>query len=161
MAYSTYWKFISRGNLRQILTKIFDTTVGHNHDGSNSRGIAFPGAYALLDGRIIVGSAGNVGAAVAMSGDTTVVNTGAVTIGAKKVTKAKMMVYISAERTATGAAETIAHGLTGTPANVIVVPTDLNVATVGDFTVTEGVHDGTNVYVTVTLNKKYKVLALV
>ncbi len=67
--------------------------------------------------------------------------------------------FISAERTATGAAESIAHGMGRAPRAVAVVPTDLNVATIGAFTVTEGAHDATNVIVTVTLNKKYKVVA--
>ncbi len=80
-------------------------------------------------------------------------------IAASAVTKVKAAVFVSAERTATGAAENIAHGLGAVPAFVLVIPTDLNVATVGAFTVVEGAHDATNVVVTVTLNKKYKVLA--
>ncbi len=81
-------------------------------------------------------------------------------IAADVVGYSELKVFISAERTATGAAENIAHGLGVAPAHVLVVPTDLNVATVGAFTVTEGAHDATNVVVTVTLNKKYKVLAV-
>jgi len=49
-----------------------------------------PGELTLADGHILVGNAAGIGADVAMSGDTTIANTGAVTIGAKKVTAAKV-----------------------------------------------------------------------
>ena len=45
---------------------------------------------ALPSAEIIVGSAGGVSAAVAMSGDVTISNTGVTTIGAAKVTTAKL-----------------------------------------------------------------------
>lgn len=80
-------------------------------------------------------------------------------LAAGAVRFADALVFVSAERTATGAEETIAHGLAVVPAKVLVIPTDLNVATIGAFTVTEGTHTATNVLVTVTLSKKYKVLA--
>lgn len=80
-------------------------------------------------------------------------------LAAGAVTKAKALVFISTERTATGSEETIAHGLGATPASVLVIPTDTSPATAGVFTVTEGTHTSTNVLVTVTSGKKYKVFA--
>lgn len=75
------------------------------------------------------------------------------------VTFAKALAYVSAERTATGSAETVAHGLAAVPAAVLIVPTDTSPATAGVFTVTEGTHTTTNVVVTVTSGKKYKIFA--
>jgi len=68
--------------------------------------------------------------------------------------------FISAEQTGTGSAQSIPHGGTNPPYAVVVVPTDTSPATVGVFTVTEGAHDKTNVVVTVTSGKKFKVIAL-
>lgn len=192
-------------SLKSWLLQAFGLASGHNHDGVNSKAISFPGSYAVTSGRIIVGNGSNVGAVVAMSGDTTIDNAGAVTIGAKKVTaaktalaegkilvgaasgaaaeqtvsgdgtlsaagvltigagkvsKAKMAMYASAERTATGSEESIAHGLGAVPALVLVIPTDTSPSTAGVFTALEGTHTGTNVLVTVTADKKYKVVAL-
>ncbi len=45
---------------------------------------------ALASGNILVGSAGNVATSVAMSGDATISNTGALTIGAAKVSSSKV-----------------------------------------------------------------------
>jgi len=67
--------------------------------------------------------------------------------------------FISAEQTGTGGVQSIAHGLGVVPARVLVSPSDTSPATVGLFTATEGTHDATNVIVTVTSGKKYKVLA--
>jgi hypothetical protein len=67
--------------------------------------------------------------------------------------------FKSAEQTGTGAAQNIAHGLGRVPAFVMVVPTDLAPATTGAYTVTEGAHDATNVVVTVTSGKKFRVFA--
>jgi hypothetical protein len=69
--------------------------------------------------------------------------------------------FISAEQTGNGAEQSIAHGLGVTPRAVLVIPTDTAPATTGDYTATEGTHDGTNVKVTVTNSKKYKVVAFV
>jgi hypothetical protein len=79
---------------------------------------------------------------------------------AKSIRKAQVAIFVSTERTATGSAENVAHGLGAVPSFVFVVPTDTSPSTVGVFTVTEGAHDGTNAVVTVTLNKKYKVVAM-
>lgn len=59
-------------------------------------------------------------------------------------------------QTGSGAQQTIPHGLNRTPDLVLVQPSDPATATV-----TEISWDSTNVYVTVTLNKVYSVLALV
>ena len=85
------------------------------------------------------------------------VTTGKIAAGA--VTFAKAKVFVSAEQTGTGIAQNIAHGLAVVPAAVLIVPTDTAPATVGAYTVTEGVHDATNVIVTATNGKKYKVMA--
>lgn len=70
------------------------------------------------------------------------------------------VVFISAEQTGTGAAQSIAHGMGVVPRAVLIVPTDTAPATVGVYTATEGAHDATNVVVTVTSGKKYKVAAM-
>lgn len=67
--------------------------------------------------------------------------------------------FMSAEQTGDGTAQSIAHGLGVVPAIVVVYPTDTAPATTGAYTMTEGVHTTTNVVVTVTTGKKYKVLA--
>lgn len=68
--------------------------------------------------------------------------------------------FISSEQTGTGSSQNIAHGLGVTPWKVFVAPTDLTPATVGSYSVVEGSHDATNVVVTVTSGKKFKVLAV-
>jgi len=72
------------------------------------------------------------------------------------VTVAKMSVFKSTEQTGTGSAQNIAHGLGVTPGLVMVYPTD---TTTGEYVVTEGSHTSTNVVVTVTTGKKYRVVA--
>lgn len=68
-------------------------------------------------------------------------------------------VFVSAEQTGNGGAQNVAHGLGVAPSKVVVVPTDLTPATVGQYSAVEGAHDATNVVVTVTNGKKYKVIA--
>ena len=68
-------------------------------------------------------------------------------------------IFVSTEQTGTGSAQNIAHGLARAPSVVFIAPTDTSPATVGQYTVTEGTHDATNVVVTVTSGKKFKVLA--
>lgn len=55
-----------------------------------SAGVQEPGDIALADGKIVVGNASNVGAAVTMSGDVTITNAGVAAIGAGKVTAAML-----------------------------------------------------------------------
>jgi hypothetical protein len=70
-----------------------------------------------------------------------------------------MSVFKSTEQTGTSSNQNIAHGLGVTPGLVMVFPTDTNVTTTGDYIVTEGTHTTTNVVVTVTTGKKFKVVA--
>lgn len=67
--------------------------------------------------------------------------------------------FMSAEQTGTGAPQNVAHGLGLVPEGVVIWPTDTAPATTGAYTVTEGVHTTTNVVVTVTTGKKFKVFA--
>jgi hypothetical protein len=69
--------------------------------------------------------------------------------------------FVSTEQTGTGASQNIAHGLTGTPTAVFVAPTDLTPVIAGSYSCVEGAHDGTDVIVTVTSGKKFKVMAWV
>jgi hypothetical protein len=85
---------------------------------------------------------------------------GAVTaaaLGSGAVTFVKALCSVSAEQTGTGASQNVAHGLTGTPALVLAVSTDVT----SGFVVTYGAHDGTNSVLTVTSGAKFKVLAWV
>lgn len=70
-----------------------------------------------------------------------------------------LRVFVSAEQTGTGGSAAIAHGLGVIPWQVFVAPTDLTPSTTGSYAVTEGTHTSTNVVVTVTNGKKFKVLA--
>jgi len=79
----------------------------------------------------------------------------------KGITFSKVKAFVSTEQTGTGSSQSIAHGLAAVPVAVLVVPTDTSPATVGEFTVTEGTHTTTNIVLTVTLSKKYKVMAWV
>lgn len=67
--------------------------------------------------------------------------------------------FKSSEQTGTGSSQNVAHGLGVTPSLVIFEYTDLTPATAGSAAVTEGTHDATNVVVTVTSGKKFKVIA--
>ena len=70
----------------------------------------------------------------------------------------RLAVFESAEITGTGSSQDIAHGLGATPSSVIVVLTEFGTAQ--NPNVTEGVHDATNVKVTVASNTvKFKVIA--
>lgn len=74
---------------------------------------------------------------------------------------AKANVFVSAEQTATGSAQNVAHGLTGTPSAVLIVPTELPAGLAAGMDIAEGTHDATNVVVTVTATVKFKVFAWV
>ena len=69
-------------------------------------------------------------------------------------------VFFSAVQTGTGAAQNIAHGLGVVPDVVFVIPEDLNVATIGAYTVVNGTHTSTNAIFTVTTSKTYRVVAM-
>lgn len=61
-----------------------------NDDINTSAAIAFSKLASLNDGQILIGSAGNVATASAISGDITITNAGVTTIGSEKVTNAKI-----------------------------------------------------------------------
>ena len=72
---------------------------------------------------------------------------------------ASRKLFMSTEREATGAEETIAHGLGKTPVGVMVVPTD--VVDNEDFIVTEGSHTARSLLIQVQeTGVKYKVMAI-
>lgn len=75
--------------------------------------------------------------------------------GATKRAKA----FTSTEQTGNGASQSVAHGLGAVPTRVTIIPTDTAPATTGAYTAVEGAHTSTNVLVTVTTGKKYKVHA--
>jgi hypothetical protein len=104
------------------------------------------------DGQLLVGQTGAATAYKSVTGDVTISAAGFVALGAAKVAAANAKVFTAAQRTGTGAAESIAHGLGAVPAVVMAVPTDGG-------TVTYGTHTTTNVLVTVTTGKKYDIFA--
>lgn len=68
--------------------------------------------------------------------------------------------FVSAETTATGSAQNVAHGLGVAPDGVLVAMTEHpGTPDTGAFDVAEGTHTSTNVVLTVTANTKFKVLA--
>lgn len=81
-------------------------------------------------------------------------------IAADAVGGSEVAVFVSTEQTGTGAEQNVAHGLAAVPTFVAVYPTDTAPAITGVYTMTEGAHDATNVKVTVTSGKKFKVLAI-
>jgi hypothetical protein len=65
--------------------KVFDAQI------NAAAGIDFSKLAALTSGNILVGSAGNVPTSVAMSGDATIIASGALTIAANAITTAKIL----------------------------------------------------------------------
>ena len=65
-------------------------------------------------------------------------------------------VFLSAEITANGSAQSTAHGLGSTPSLVYAIPSNL---TGGPFVVTYGTHTSTDAVVTVTTGEKYRIVA--
>lgn len=66
-------------------------------------------------------------------------------------------IFVSAEQTGTGSSQDIAHGLGRVPSIVMFAQTD---GAAAGATVAEGTHDATNVKVTVTASRMFKVLAM-
>lgn len=93
-------------------------------------------------------------------GGTLDVSSGVILLPSGAVTFAKSKMFVSVEQTGTGVPQNIAHGLGAVPAAVLISPTDLSAATVGQYTAVEGAHDATNLVITVTTGKKYKVWAM-
>ena len=75
---------------------------------------------------------------------------------AADVGSARLKFFKSTEQTGTGSAQNIAHGLGVTPGLVFAFVTDAG----STYVLTEGTHDATNVVVTVTSGKKFKVVAI-
>lgn len=67
--------------------------------------------------------------------------------------------FQSAVETGTGSQQSIAHGLGSTPSLVLAAAYDNDSIT--HWTISEGTHDATNVYITATSGLKYKVIAFV
>jgi hypothetical protein len=107
------------------------------------------------DGKILVGDGTDL-KSVAVSGDATLANTGALTIAALAVTAAKAKVFFSTEQTGNGNPQNVAHGLGSIPAGVLVVPSDCPDSA---WALAQGAHDATNVVVTATNLLKYYVFA--
>lgn len=88
--------------LQNSTTGILYTNLGTTTSCTFTK-VSDVGDIPLTSAHIVVGNSSNVGADVAMTGDTTIDNTGAVTIGAAKVTGAKMVTgtgYFVVEATA-------------------------------------------------------------
>lgn len=109
---------------------------------------------AKASGQILVGDGTDV-ASVAVSGDATLSSAGALTIGAGAIVASKAKVFFSTEVTGNGGAQNTAHGLGGTPAGVLVVPSVVAAA----LSLVQGAHDATNVIVTCNNNDKYYIFA--
>ena len=86
-------------------------------------------------------------------------------VGLGEIAAAQAKVFVSAEQTATGASQDVAHGLAAAPSLVLLVPTagDNGAGAAGTNmpTLVEGAHDTTNVKATVTAGAKINVLAWV
>ena len=109
-----------------------------------------------------------MGEAAVADGAVTTAKLAALAVDASKlaagaVTMAKAKVFFSAEVTATGSAQNVAHGLAVVPAGVLVVPTKGHNgagAAGAEFPDSaEGTHTSTNVVVTVEAGAKFKVMA--
>jgi hypothetical protein len=95
------------------------------YDADNATFVANPAAgglsNSLLDGRIFVGNASNIATGVAMSGDATVSNTGALTIANNAVTSAKtaatLVQYAEVDMSASDW-----NGMYGAPKQLVAAP---------------------------------------
>lgn len=68
--------------------------------------------------------------------------------------------FLSAEQTGTGASQDIAHGLGVTPTLVFFFTTGDDTAAWAKYSIVEGVHDATNLKVTVTASIKFRAFAI-
>ena len=101
-----YTAAAARGDLIAASISNGDTT--HSPDGNSVfDALALKQTTTLAEANILVGSSGNVAAAVALSGDATIINTGSLTIGADKVGASKIRLenntYLRARNQANGA----------------------------------------------------------
>lgn len=97
-----------------------------------------PGEISLTDAHILVGNGSNIATDVAMSGDVTISNTGAVTIANGAVTKAKLASGVQASHMIVFAGQPTTVG--GAAAEAITVTGALNT----DLAFVQLVDDGTN-----------------
>ncbi len=153
----------SSGNAAIVaMNPVFMHTDG-TLDGNSVGGVLFGYAWgnSLDPATNVLGADTRTGNLVASGATTTVIRILVKGLASADgtVTFAKAAVFVSTEQTGTGSAQNVAHGLGVAPTAVLVVPTDLAPATTGAYTVTEGTHTATNVVVTVTDSKKFKVLA--
>jgi len=119
-----------------------------NADISASAAIAFSKLAALPSANILVGSAGNVATATAVTGDVTISNAGVTAIGAAKVTNAMLAGSIDLTTKVTGALP-IANGGTGQTTKTDAFDALAPTTTKGDLIV----HNGTdNIRVAVGAN---------
>lgn len=105
-----------------------------------------------LNGQLLIAQTNDDTAYKTVSGDVTIDKDGVTAVGAKKITFAKAKVFFAAQQTGTGAPQNVAHGLGVVPTAVLLIPTDGG-------TIVPGVHDGTNVKATVTVDKLFDVMA--
>mgnify|MGYP006273520625 CR=1 FL=1 len=105
------------------------------------------------DGQIPVAHTGNPTAYHAVSGDATLTNAGVLTVGANKITAAKLHKFAAHNVSATGSSQNVAHGLGVIPSLVLIIPEDGG-------SVTYGSHDSTNVVFTGGSGKHYTILAI-
>lgn len=90
-----------------------------NADINASAAIAFSKLAALTSGNILVGSAGNVATSVAMSGDATIVASGALTIANDAITTAKILnANVTLAKLASGIAPSHVVKFAGQPTTV-------------------------------------------
>lgn len=99
---------------------IADGTIA-NADISNTAAIAFAKFATLTSGQILVGNGSNAAAAVAVSGDITIDNTGATTIGAGKVLSANLSNLVAKYAKVTITSQNILD-MNGAPVTVIASP---------------------------------------
>lgn len=115
---------------------------------------------AVAEGDVSVGISGYVAEADVATGVTAGAQLSGSSVAGRLGLASGSSVFLSAPQTGTGAPQNIAHGLGVVPDLVFAIPDDLNVATVGAYTVTTGVHTSTNAIFTVTTSKVYRVVAV-
>ena len=161
---ASYYKFKKNLKFKSLLEAAFDLVSGHDHDGVTSKAISF-GEQGLVNGKLWVGNASGVAAAVTPSGDVTISNAGVSAIGAGKVTLAQMAASAKTQILTTfvpglsadgdlaaGPLMVVPTGMTATLSSVTLLPmaasSGIDDSNTSVFTLT----DGTNTIVTKTYN---------
>lgn len=104
-----------------------------------------------FDGSIVADTVDEVTAGAGVTVDGCLIKDG------RAANLATAAMFVSAEQTGTGSSQDVAHGFGSVPSLVVAIPSDI---TGGAYVVAYGVHDATNVKVTVTSGEKFKILAL-